>query len=173
METTAHTLHKHDDLLEYGLPLLLIVPALLMLWVYPKVVASGEVPVPIGTGGTQGVYASALTYLEVACVFLPLLFRRRYPMVVLALTTVMSAAFTALPNPPAPTQLAPVLALYVVGTLRDRRTVWSVYAVVTAFTLVMVVRPFTGITWIGDAVGIATSFGVAAALGDATRSRRA
>jgi len=37
----------------------------------------------------------------------------------------------------------------------------------------MVVRPFTGISWIADAVSIATSFGVAAALGDATRSRRA
>ncbi len=114
-----------------------------------------------------------LTYLEVACVFLPLLLRRRYPMTVLAATTVLSALFNALPNPPAPTQLAPLLALYVVGTLRDRRTVWTAYAVVTAFTLVMVVRPFTGISWIADAVSIATSFGVAAALGDATRSRRA
>lgn len=173
METTVHAPRKHEALVEYGLPLLLIVPALLMLWAYPRVVATGEVPVPIGTGGTQGIYATALTYFEVACVFLPLLLRHRYPMTVFAVTTVLSAVFNALPNPPAPTQLAPLLALYVVGTLRDRRTVWTAYAVVTAFTLVMVVRPLTGVSWIPDAVSIVTSFGVAAALGDATRSRRA
>ena len=173
METTAHPSRKNDALLEYGLPLLLIVPALFMLWAFPRVVAPGRVPVPLGTGGAPGVYPTPLTYLEVACVFLPLLLRRRYPMTVLAVTTVLSALFNALPNPPAPTQLAPLLALYVVGTLRDRRTVWTAYAVVTAFTLVMVVRPITGVSWIADAVSIVTSFGVAAALGDATRSRRA
>jgi len=173
MGTTTHPPRNNDALIEYGLPLLLILPAVFLLWAFPRVAGPGRVPVPLGTGGAPGVYPTALTYLEVVCVFVPLLFRRRYPMTVLAVTAVLSALYNAFPNPPAPTQLAPLLALYVVGTLRDRRTVWTAYAVVTTFTLVMVLRPITGVAWIADAVSIMTSFGVAAALGDATRSRRA
>jgi signal transduction histidine kinase len=173
MRNTDHRPRHNDALLEYGLPLLLILPAIFMLWAFPRVAGPGRAPVPLGTGGVPGAYATPLTYLAVACIFLPLLFRRRYPMAVLTITAVSSALYGAFPNPPAPTQLAPLLALYVVGTLRDRRTVWTAYAVVTTFTLLMSVRPVTGVAWIADAVSIVTSFGVAAALGDATRSRRA
>ena len=171
METTAHPPRNNDALVEYGLPLLLIVPAIFMLWAFPRVVGPGRVPVPLGAGGAPGVYPTALTYLEVVCVFLPLLFRRRYPMAVLAVTAVLSALYNAFPNPPAPTQLAPIVALYTVGTLRDRRTVWIGYAAGTALTLVVDVQPSPGVKWIADAVLIATSFAVAASLGDAAVAR--
>ena len=71
------------------------------------------------------------------------------------------------------TAFAPVVALYMVGTVRDRRTVWTAYAVATVFTLAVTVHPFTGASWIGDAISITALFAVAASLGDATRSRRA
>jgi len=173
MDRTAPNPRLREALIDYGIPLLLLVPVLLILWVSPKLMASGEARIPLGPRGAVGVYATGMTYFFVTAIFLPLVVRRKYPLPVLAATTVLSGLFAFLPNPPAPTQLAPLLALYTVGTLRDRRTVWTCYALVTAFTMGMVVRPFTGISWIADAVSIATSFGVAAALGDATRSRRA
>jgi len=173
MDTTAPNPRLREALIDYGIPLLLAMPALLMLWVTPRLMTGPPVPRPIGAGGSQGVYATGATYLFVAAIFLPLVVRRRYPLSVLGVTTALSGLFAFLPNPPAPTQLAPLLALYVVGTLRDRRTVLTCYALVTGFTMAMVLRPFTGISWVADAVSVATSFGVAAAVGDATRSRRA
>ena len=173
MERLRYNPRLREALIDYGIPMLLLVPALLMLWVSPRLMASGAVPRPIGVGGSPGVYATGATYLFVTAIFVPLVVRRKYPLAVLGLTTVLAGLFALLPNPPAPTQLAPLLALYTVGTLRDRRTVWICYALVTVFTTAMVVRPFTGISWIADAVSTATSFGVAAALGDAARSRRA
>ena len=172
METTAQSPRLREAFIDYGIPLLLLVPALLILGAYPQLIAGGEVPLPSGPGGSQVVYATWVTYLFVVAVFAPLVVRRKYPLAVLGVTTALSGLYALVPNPPAPTQLAPLLALYAVGKLRDRRTVWICYAVVTGFTLAMSVRPFSGVSWIGDAVSIATSFAVAAALGDASRSRR-
>jgi signal transduction histidine kinase len=106
-------------------------------------------------------------------VFAPLVVRRRFPLVVLTATTLLAALYELGANPPAPVQLAPIVALYVVGTHYGRRTVWIADVIVTVFTLVTTVNLFTGVAWIPDAVSTITTFGVAAALGDATRSRRA
>ena len=173
MDTTAHSQKRRDALFDYGIPLLLLVPAWTALAVYPRLVASGDVAMRIGSRGASLAHATGLTYGFVAAVFLPLVVRRKYPRTVLGLTALMSAIYTLGPNPSAPTQIAPIIALYMVGTVLDRRMVWISYLATTAFTLVMSVHTITGVAWIGDAVSIVTSFAVAASLGDATRSRRA
>jgi len=173
MDAISNNRRMRDVAYDYGIPALLVIPAWAMLWAYPHVMAGREVPVPLGAAGSNDIAATGLTYLFVAAVFLPLVLRRKFPMAVLALTTAMSALFAVTANPPAPTQIAPIVALYVVGTLRDRRTVWISYAVVTAVSLVASVDPSSGVAWIADTVSTVTSFAVAAALGDAARSRRA
>jgi len=166
-----------DAVYDYGIPALLLMPAWAMLWAYPRVVGPGRppvaVPVPFGVAGAPGGVATWLTYLFVALVFLPLVVRRKHPITALALTTVLSAVYSLTPNPPVPTLLAPIVALYVVGTLRSRRDVWTAYVAVVAVTLLTSVHPQGDVSWIGDVVSTVTSFAVAAALGDATRSRRA
>ncbi len=174
MDETARTpIWRRDPVLDWAIPLVLLVPAWLSLWGVPKLMASGEVHVPPGAQGSAEIIVTGLSYVLVAMVFVPLVFRRKFPLTALTLTTVMSAVYLATSNPRAPVQLAPIVALYMVGTLRDRRTVWMAYTAVTVFTLALTVHPFTGVAWIPDAVSTVTAFGVAAALGDATRSRRA
>ena len=175
MERTVNNPRLRDAAYDYGIPALLLMPAWAMLWAYPRVVGAGgpPVPMPFGVPGAPHGVATALTYAFVALIFLPLVVRRKHPMTALALTTVLSAVYSVTPNPPVPTQIAPIVALYVVGTLRDRRTVWIAYALVTAVTLLTSVHPQSGVSWIGDVVSTVTSFAVAAALGDAARSRRA
>ena len=106
--------------------------------------------------------------------FLPLAFRRRFPLSVLAVTSVAAAVYELTNNPPSMVFVAPLVALYTVGTLRDRRT--SAYRR----------RAFGGCRGghlaAGDLratdfwpnlVRILSTYGVAAALGEATRNRRA
>ncbi|MDZ4177642.1 MAG: sensor histidine kinase [Coriobacteriia bacterium] len=172
-KTTLTPFWRRDAFLDWAIPLVLLVPAWLSLSATPRMMASGEFVVPFGAPVANLVPATGLSYLLVSAVFVPLVVRRRFPVAVLAVATLLSVAYIANPNPPAPVQLAPIVALYVVGTLRDRRTVWIGYAAATVFTLLMTVHPFAGIAWIPEAVSTLTAFGVAAALGDATRSRRA
>lgn len=164
-----------DAAYDYGIPALLLLPAWAMLWAYPRVMGPGGPPVPVrlGVTGSPDGIATALTYVFVAAIFLPLVVRRKRPMTALALTTLLSALYSLTPSPPVPTQIAPIVALYVVGSLFGRRQVWTAYALSSAVTLVASVHPSVGIAWIGDVVSVLTSFAVAAALGDAARSRRA
>ena len=175
MDRTVNKTRLRDAAYDYGIPALLLLPAWAMLWAYPRVARPGgpPVPVPFGAPGGPDSVATALTYLFVALVFLPLVIRRKRPTAALALTTILSVVYSVTPNPPVPTLLAPIVALYVFGTLRSRRDVWIAYALVTAVTLVTSVNPQAGVGWIGDVVSTVTSFAVAAALGDAARSRRA
>lgn len=173
MEMASRTSKMRVALVDYGIPLMLLVPVYIMLWVTPGLVSAEQARLPMGADVPDVVIATPLTYIWVTAVFLALVVRRRYPLVVLAVTTVLAGLFVLVPNPPAPVQLAPLVALYSVGVQRDRRTVLMAYAAVTGFTMLMVLRPFEGLSWIADAVSILTSFGVAGALGDATRSRRA
>lgn len=166
---------RRDVFLDWAVPLVLLVPAWLMLWGYPKLMASGEVarPFPPPVSNAELVPTTWMTYLLVAAAFAPLVVRRRFPLAVLAATTVLATLYHVAANPPAPVQLAPIVALYVVGTHHGRRTVWIADVVVTVFTLATTVDLFTGAAWIPDAISTVTTFAVAAALGDATRSRKA
>jgi len=113
------------------------------------------------------------SYALVAAAFLPLVLRRRFPLTVLAVTSLAAAAYEYLPNPPSMVFVAPLIALYTVGTLRDRRTL-LIAAVLAAAVQLAVALPAWGDTayW-PEGLRIVSMLGVAAALGDATRNRRA
>ena len=74
---------------------------------------------PFGPSGSPSPWA----YVVTAVSFLPLTLRRRFPLTVLALTSVGAAWYEAGHFPLGIAFLAPLVALYTVATLRDRRTV--------------------------------------------------
>jgi len=174
MERNAYTPNRRAAFAAAVIPLLVLVLASAVAWGYPQLVAHGGLRGPAAAvANLNKPNASGLTYVLLAMIFLPLVLRRKYPLTVLAVATVLSAAYSLTPNPPTMTAIAPIIALYIVGTVCDRRTVWTAYVVATAFTLLVTVHPFSGVTWIGDAISITAMFAVAASFGDATRSRRA
>jgi signal transduction histidine kinase len=112
-------------------------------------------------------------FVLVAAAFLPLTFRRRFPLAILAVTSVAAAAYELTNNPPSMVIVAPLVALYTVGTLRDRRTL-MIAATLSAALAVAVSLPavYTTAFW-PNLVRILSTYGIAMALGEATRNRRA
>ena len=74
---------------------------------------SGPSPSP-----AHGAIAGPAAYALVACTFLPLALRRRFPLSVLGFTTAAAAVYHLLHLPPSLVFLAPLIALYTIGTLR-------------------------------------------------------
>ena len=109
----------------------------------------------------------------VAAAFLPLALRRRYPLVVLAAVTAIAAVNDLLPGPPSLVFLAPLIALYTVGTLKSRRTLIVSAGLTMAVQIAVSLPGYGTTTFWADAVRIVSMVAVAAALGDATRNRRA
>ncbi len=108
-----------------------------------------------------------------AVAFLPLAVRRRFPVPVLAVVVAIAAVNDLLPGPPSLVFLAPLIALYTVGTERSRTTlVWSALFA-AAVQLAVNLPHHAGVTYWADVVRIVSMVTVAAALGDATRTRRA
>lgn len=114
-----------------------------------------------------------VAFALVALVSLPLAWRRRYPLAVLASTVVFAGLYDLLRQPPVLVTIAPLVALYTVGTLVSRRTLVRSALLSAAFTLA-VSLPFQASGRIfAEAVRLAAMVAFAAALGDATRNRRA
>jgi signal transduction histidine kinase len=109
----------------------------------------------------------------IAAAFLPLTFRRRYPLTVLAVVTAAAAGNDLIPGPPSLLFLAPLVALYTVGTLKSRRTLVIAAMSTMAVQLAVTVPNYGTATFWADAIRIVSMVAVAAALGDATRNRRA
>jgi signal transduction histidine kinase len=120
------------------------------------------------------LHTSPWLYVLVAAAFLPLALRRKAPMTILAITTVVAAAYEAIPHPPSSfTLFAVLIALYTVGTIYDRtRLVWA-GAIVTAVTLAATLPPAADRLWLPEFARVIASVFAAAAFGDATRNRRA
>ena len=117
--------------------------------------------------------AGPLDYVLIAACFLPLAFRRRFPLTVLGIVTVAAAVFDRFPHPPTITFLAPLIALYTVGTLRDRRTLVAAGLASLVVTLVLTLPPTTDIRFFTEMMRIAAMFAVAGALGVAVSNQRA
>jgi signal transduction histidine kinase len=132
------------------------------------ILANAQAPHPLGRPGV-----SPLTYGLVAVAFLPLALRRRYPLAVLAVVTTAAALNDLLPGPPSLVFLAPLIALYTVGTLRDRRTLAIAAGLTMAVQIAVSLPSYGTATFWTDAIRIVSMVAVAAALGDATRNRRA
>ena len=116
-----------------------------------------------------------MTYVLVAACFMPLTFRRRYPLAVLAFVVVAETAFgLALRSPAAaPVILGPLIALYTVGTHYDRASL-SLAAVGTGVVLLAAsLPPFSDQMWLSEFAGVIAMVAFAAALGDAARTQRA
>jgi signal transduction histidine kinase len=177
MEQTAHPQRHHVD--PFVPDTLLALGLTVFTWInlsLPQFLVRRGVRFP---GPDRGPFVirpmtpSPLAYVLVAACFLPLAFRRRYPLTVLAISTAGAAVFELFRHPSALTVIAPLVAIYTVGTLRDRRTL-TVAAVLTALVLLSTsLPPFTDVRWLAEVVRIVAMVAVAAAVGDAVRTQRA
>ncbi|MFJ1970839.1 sensor histidine kinase [Streptomyces sp. NPDC087903] len=102
-----------------------------------------------------------------------LVFRRRAPMTVLAVTGTVSVVECVTGDPRAPVAMSAVIALYTVAASTDRPTTWRV-GVLTMTILTGAAMLGGPLPWYAqENLGIFAWTGMAAAAGDAVRSRRA
>ncbi|NUK11571.1 sensor histidine kinase [Streptomyces lunaelactis] len=102
-----------------------------------------------------------------------LVFRRRNPMAVLVFTTAVSVVELVAGEPPAPIAMSAAVALYTVASRTDRSTTWRV-GLLTMGVLTAAAMVFGSTPWYTqENLGIFAWTGMAAAAGDAVRSRRA
>lgn len=161
-----------DGLLALGL--------MLFVWAQisiPRSFFEHRVPVPPGGfpgAGARHFVPSVVAYALIALACIPLVLRRRFPVAVLAAVTVGVAAYEALPAlPPSFIQVALMVALYTAGTLleRPRLILWTWVA--TAVMLAATLPAWSSEMFLADLVRTVAVMLFAAALGDATRNRRA
>ncbi|WP_030805341.1 sensor histidine kinase [Streptomyces sp. NRRL S-337] len=118
---------------------------------------------------------TATTVVLAALACAPLVWRRRLPRSVLAATGTLTLVelVAGASSPRAPVAVAAVIALYTVASRTDRPTTWRIGAltvvVLTASAMLYGPRPW----YAQENLGIFAWTGMAAAAGDAVRSRRA
>ncbi|MBD0707322.1 MULTISPECIES: sensor histidine kinase [unclassified Streptomyces] len=104
---------------------------------------------------------------------LALVARRRHPLRVLALTVAVTLVELIGEARPAPTAMSTAIALYTVASRTDRPTTWRV-GLVTMALLTGAAMVFGPTSWYAqENLGVFAWTGMAAAAGDAVRSRRA
>jgi signal transduction histidine kinase len=108
-----------------------------------------------------------------ALCILPLGLRRRFPLSVLAFITAATVVFTLSEHPPVLITLGMLVAIYTAGVFYDRGTLVAATAVALLALLLVALPPLDSERWFAEFVGTVGVIGVAAALGDATRNRRA
>jgi signal transduction histidine kinase len=182
------TTHEARDWLPPALDALLAVGLTVVVWLQlalPRLAVSGELPREFGGGhrmmfpmGGPGFGAfhfspTPWTYLLVGACFMPLILRRRFSIPVLAVVTLAAALYRLLPFPPTLVSLAPLFALYTVGTLHPRWQLAVASLATAGVTLSVSLPPFGATLWIFELVRVAALVAAAALLGDATRNRRA
>jgi signal transduction histidine kinase len=131
-----------------------------------------------GTGGEQGVSMGArapgpLSVTLMALGAVAIVFRRRAPRTVLAVSSALSLVGYAAGDPRPPVGLAVVIALYTVAVTTDRATTWRI-ALLTMTVLTVAATLVGSQPWYSqDNLAITTWTGIGATAGDAVRSRRA
>ncbi|MET9956373.1 sensor histidine kinase [Streptomyces sp. NPDC006339] len=104
---------------------------------------------------------------------LALVFRRRCPIPVLAVTVTVSLFGLVGEERPAPVAMSAVIALYTVASRTDRPTTWRL-GIATMGVLTCAAMVFGPTPWYAqENLGVFAWTGMAAAAGDAVRSRRA
>ncbi len=102
-----------------------------------------------------------------------LVFRRRAPMAVLALTGTLSVIESVTGDPRTPVAMSAVIALYTVASTTDRPTTWRV-GLLTMTVLTGAAMAAGPLPWYAqENLGIFAWTGIGATAGDAVRSRRA
>lgn len=124
---------------------------------------------PFGPSGSASPWAYVVTIVA----FLPLVLRRRYPLAILGVTTLGAVLYEVGHFPPNVAFLAPLVALYTVATVRDRRTaiVAGTLSALAQLAAAWLAVGSTGL--LSESVRIVALLGAAGALGDAARNRRA
>lgn len=114
-----------------------------------------------------------MAFVVVAFCILPLALRRRFPAGVLAFVSVATVGYQLLHYPPSLVMAGVLIALYTAASLLDRRRL-AIIAVPCVVATVGSALPDWGSTmfW-ADAIRNVALLAVAAAIGDATRNRRA
>jgi signal transduction histidine kinase len=114
-----------------------------------------------------------LSLLLMALSAAALVFRRRAPMAVLALTGTLSVIESVTGDPRAPVAMSAVIALYTVASTTDRPTTWRV-GLLTMTVLTGAAMAAGPLPWYAqENLGIFAWTGIGATAGDAVRSRRA
>ncbi|GAA3909541.1 histidine kinase [Actinoplanes auranticolor] len=151
---------RHPQLCDAALALALVVPALFA--------------VRRGGHGGEPRMLDTIDMVAAGIGFLTMTFRRRYTLVILIVTTLAAVALTIEQRDRQPILLiALVLLFFTHAAWADRRTAW-----ITAVSLGAVVC-LSGVLWAGEGwwapetLGALAWIGMATAVGDATRSRRA
>ncbi|MFJ8075835.1 sensor histidine kinase [Streptomyces sp. NPDC096176] len=121
--------------------------------------------------GTRSPDLRSIVLIVVAAA--ALVFRRRAPMAVLSVTGALSVVELVAGDPAAPVAMSAVIALFTVAARTDRPTTWRVglltMAVLTGSAMFFGSSPW----YTQENLGIFAWTGMAAAAGDAVRSRRA
>lgn len=117
--------------------------------------------------------ATPLAYVLTAAAFLPLAFRRRFPLTVLALTTLFASLWQLGHYPPNFVFLAPLIALYTVASMRSRSVALAAALAAAAVQLAVLWISVSNASFWAEMVRTIAFIGVAGAFGDATRNRRA
>ena len=108
---------RFDVALAFGLALLTWAQ-LFIAWIAADDIAAGGGIVAISGFHERSIYVTLL--LATLC-FLPLVWRRRKPLLVLALVTAAQCAMVLWAHDPLPTFIAPLIALYTVGSLQSTK----------------------------------------------------
>ncbi|MEU0627485.1 histidine kinase [Streptomyces sp. NPDC005989] len=159
-----HWLRDHPLALDAALALAVLVAMIIGSFVHPR---PGEVP----SFGTRPPEVSGVLLMVAGAV--ALIWRRRSPMAVLAVTAGLTVVELVKSDPPAPVVMATVIALCTVAARTDRPTTWRV-GLLTVAVLTAAAMCFGAAPWYSqENFGILAWTGMACAAGDAVRSRRA
>ncbi|MEU9475117.1 histidine kinase [Streptomyces sp. NPDC048191] len=136
---------------------------------------AGSFVTPRGTNGvTWGIRTpDPLSLLLMLLAAATLVFRRRAPKAVLAVTGVLSVVECVTGDPRAPVAMSAVIALYTVAATTDRTTTWRV-GLLTMTVLTAAAMLGGPLPWYAqENLGVLAWTGIGATAGDAVRSRRA
>ncbi|MFF4042667.1 sensor histidine kinase [Streptomyces sp. NPDC001816] len=127
-----------------------------------------------GNGATWGVHSPApLSLLLMTLSAAALVFRRRAPKTVLAVTGTLSVIECVTGDPRTPVAMSAVVALYTVASATDRTTTWRV-GLLTMTVLTAAAMLGGPLPWYAqENLGVLAWTGIGATAGDAVRSRRA
>jgi signal transduction histidine kinase len=151
----------------------LLVAVWLQMWVPRLLIVRGRgIPremLPFGRPESTPLAA----FLLVALCILPLAVRRRWPLAVLAVIAGATTLYQLFGYPPTLALVGLLVALYTVGTLVDRRRLMVWAAVCGGAVIATGLPPWGSAMFWADLARTFSMLAVAAAIGDATRNRRA
>ncbi|MEV7500706.1 sensor histidine kinase [Streptomyces sp. NPDC093018] len=126
-----------------------------------------------GQGVTWGLRPAPLSLLLMLLAAVALVFRRRAPRTVLAVTGTLSVVECVTGDPRAPVTMSAVIALYTVAATTDRTTTFRV-GLLTMTVLTAAAMLAGPLPWYAqENLGVLAWTGIGATAGDAVRSRRA